>query len=243
MQYLMPIELLSRLWTMWRIYVQLAWPFLFGHIFIILTIWFGPLKEIRSEIGALRDWRDTDEGTTKCTTVLHEFVEETRQWGAQGILVPMTDFTDRLDSQTSGLIDNLHSRVNLFLVLGIAGTFFAIFQFAVSPVNQLPGGAVNPAQAQVADQTIAQLLAQNLAMPFPVGFFGLIFTMVGHFVAFRKDSQLRSALTVASGRAMLFRRQAAKGQAAAIQEALQPLANLHEALEHGLQPVFEKLPG
>ena len=238
--YLTFFDLLQRLTRMSSVYWSEAWPFAIGHIAVLVScVW--PIREILAESRALRMWRENDEGTTECTRVLHEFVEETRLWGAQGTLVPMTDFTDRLDSKTTGLIDNLHSRVNLFLMLGIAGTFFAMFQFATDAGAQLPKGMATIADAERAGQNVAQILARNLSLAFPVGFFGLMLAVIGHFVAFRIDRRLRSAMTVACQRAMLFRRQSARDQAVSLAEALRPLGNLHETMRNGIGPVFEGL--
>jgi hypothetical protein len=238
--YLTLADLFQRIGRMWDVYLGQAWPFALGHVAVVLAC-IRPVREILSESGALSRWTENDEGKTECTRVLHEFVEETRMWGSQGTLVPMTDFTDRLDSKTAGLIDNLHSRVNLFLVLGIAGTFFAMFQFAADAGSQLPKGMATVADAERAGQNVAQMLAKHLSLAFPVGFFGLMLAIAGHFVAFGIDRRLRSALTGACQRAMLFRRNAARTQGASIVEALRPLENLHESMKSGLQPVFEGL--
>lgn len=217
----------SVLIEMVRVYFSYAWPFALLHAAIAAAIILEPVREILEEKRRLRLWKKNGHSGAGCAGVLAQFVHDSRQWGSRGILVPMTDYSDRLDSQVSGVIETLHSRVNLFLVVGIAGTFFAMFQFAIEAARGFESA-----------ERMSRLLATGLAQAFPVGFVGLMLTIVGHFVAFFLESGLRNAVTDATQHAMQARRDAAQGPYDVILEALSPLRNLDETLRTGLQPVL-----
>ncbi len=209
-------------------YVSLAAFFCFLHICVVALIVREVLR-IDDEIRGLRRWSSAGGAPkTSCAGVLHQFVEESRRWGPKGIFVPMTDFSDRLDSYVSGRVETLHSHVNLFLIVGVAGTFFAMFKFAVVAAK----GGVDP-------KLLSRSLAEGVANAFPVGFVGLLLAVVGHWIAFSFEDRLRNAVNVATQTAMKMRQEGGMGIIERIGESLAPLANLADTLQGSLNPVIE----
>lgn len=222
------IEFLRTISELFRSYITYAWPFAFLHAIVVLFVVLD-LSAMSKEIRWLKGWeQDPTVARSCCAAVLQQFVAESERWGTRGVFVPMTDFSDRLDSYVSGKVDSLHSHINLFLIVGVAGTFFAMFKFAVSVTA-----------TGVAPETISRLLATGLATAFPVGFVGLLLSVVFHFVAYRWENRLSLEVNDATRNAMRLRQQAGKGVLEQIQESLAPLQNLQETLQGSLQPVIE----
>jgi chromosome segregation ATPase len=144
----------------------------------------------------------------------------------QGILVPLTDFTDRLDSVVDGMVGRLHDLVNLFLVVGIAGTVLGMFHFVVS---------YDP----TAKQDLAPLLSLSLGKALPVAFMGLVFYVAGYIVASKPEQDLRDALAKATQGALNRRVEKAKSFAGSTQEAAQALKSAAEDIRGALQPLRE----
>jgi type I site-specific restriction endonuclease len=108
----------------------------------------------------------------------------------------MTDYSDRIDSFIEGLADWLHNVVNLFLVVGLAGTFFGMAEFA----RQTPG------LLQAADpRSVLDALRTALGHSFPVGFLGLCLTIAGHPFASYYEGRLREAAKNAVNQALKLR--------------------------------------
>lgn len=209
-------------------YVTLAAFFCFLHICVVALIVQEWIR-IQNEIGGLRLWVRTGEApATNCAGVLHQFVEESKRWGPRGIFVPMTDFSDRLDSYVSGRLETLHSHINLFLIVGVAGTFFAMFKFAIVAAK----GGIDP-------KLLSRALAEGISNAFPVGFIGLLLAVLGHWFAFRWEDQLRSAVNLAAQTAMKTRQEAGTGVVDKLGEILAPLGNLATTLQASLEPVIE----
>lgn len=227
------------LWTLFSWYVVYAWPFMLVHFGLVWLIVRQFRVEIRPEIEALKSWDPEKPQTrTECTRVLTQFVHSARQWAEHGVLVPITDFSDRLDSQVTGLLEKLHNRINLLLITGVAGTFFAMFVFASEAARIIR--AANPATVGM---ELSNALTQGLAHAFPVGFFGLVLTMAGHIWASRPERDLRSGLTEATQRALEARGLAVRGPLDAVAESMQPLRNLQATLSGSLEPVIEGFRG
>ncbi|HXG07845.1 MAG TPA: hypothetical protein VNI77_11035 [Nitrososphaera sp.] len=151
----------------------------------------------------------------------------------------MTDFSDRIDSLIDGEISSLHSFVNLFLITGIAGTFYGLFHFAQS-VTQ--GGS------QI--DNYAQKLNEGMANAFPVGFVGLVLTFFGHLAVSSREGRLREA--AAKGMETCFRLRKTttffqtlsgslktlEGLPNAIAKSLEPIKDLENTLDQTLRPVI-----
>src|SRR5436305_1577408 len=114
-------------------YFDAGWPFAALHavvlFFVVYKTWF---RKIRTETKALESWKSDRSSIRKgeTTPVLDRFVEDSEALGPQGILVPMTDYSDRLDSSVDGMVSELHDRINLLLLVGIAGSLFGLYEFA-----------------------------------------------------------------------------------------------------------------
>jgi len=174
--------------------------------------------------------------------VLERFVDESRVMGAKGLFVPMTDFSDRLDSAVEGKIAELHDRTNLFLYVGIAGTMFGVFEFSFRSYNLIMS---NVAQSEKLIR-FGEYLSGSMSKAFPVGFFGLVFTFIAQIIATRPEIRLREELSEATRKALEARQAATHSQAeliqkasAAIAKAMEPLKNLEKTLSESLKPVVE----
>jgi len=182
------------------------------------------------------------DGQPETIAVLERFVDESRVMGAKGLFVPMTDFSDRLDSAVEGKIAELHERTNLFLYVGIAGTMFGVFEFAHRSYSLIVSGAAQ------SDKLIklGEYLSASMSRAFPVGFFGLVFTFIAQIVATRPEQRLREELSEATRKALEARKAATHSQGELIQrasakivKAMRPLENLERTLSESLKPVVE----
>lgn len=218
-------------------YVQQATVFFAVHVLLLLWVLYDLFSgRLRREISALRAWRPPGPGTTEATRLLAQFAKSTRQWGRHGVLVPMTDFSDRLDSVADSAIEELYGRVNLFLIVGIAGTFFGLFEFAARARDKLSVISRTGDLSQ-----FAGIFSEALAKAFPVGFVGLCLLIAGHVIVSRREQSLRTAMAGAVQRAIDAREETFVSPVEAITEALRPLHGLEEALKKSLTPVVEEL--
>jgi ABC-type transporter Mla subunit MlaD len=223
-------ELLNR-------YLIAGFPFFLLHLFVALLIVFQTyFYRIRREIRALMRWvpESSTEGgmssSAKTTRHLDQFVGECRVLGQRGFCVPMTDCSDRLDSILDGLIGELHDRSNLFVIIGVAGTLYGLAEYALL--------------GEVSSQPAAEVgrLTKAMSKAFPVGFVGLILTLVFQVWAARPEGKLRVALAEATGKALRFRRDHLENQAGAIREvvgelasSLAPLRDVGGTLRHEME--------
>jgi methyl-accepting chemotaxis protein len=182
------------------------------------------------------------DGQRETIVVLEQFVDESRVMGAKGLFVPMTDFSDRLDSAVEGKIAELHERTNLFLYVGIAGTMFGVFEFAHRSYSLIVSGAAQSDKLV----KLGEYLSASMSRAFPVGFFGLVFTFIAQIVATRPEQRLREELSEATRKALEARKAATHSQGELIQrasakivKAMRPLENLERTLSESLKPVVE----
>ncbi|MDX2044367.1 MAG: methyl-accepting chemotaxis protein [Acidobacteriota bacterium] len=178
-------------------------------------------------------------------SILDLYVGESEKMGAQGAFVPMGDYSDRLDSIIDGLISEMQDRTNLFLIVGIAGTLFGLFEFAFLSYSEL-----QKSDPQAGGQLLkfGEYLSRSMSKAFPVGFMGLVLTLFAQLLSARPEGRLRAALADAARRALERRKEASVSQVenlrqavAAMQKAMQPLENLSDTLTRGLDPVRETL--
>lgn len=223
-------------------YFTNAVVFFLLHLLVIGFIIIA-LRDIHSEVRALNAYDpqtyDPKEasGSAKKTTLLvvllHQFVQDATRLGKQGIMVPLTDFSDRLDSGTEQISGKLRDYVSLLLTIGIAGTMFGVFEFAAGAAGQFVGAG------QLAGERLAELLAHSMSKAFPVGFMGLILMFFFQFIASAREEKLRKALSKATGFALEARDEVSQSQADVIRESLAPLQNLERTLTTSFQPFVE----
>jgi uncharacterized protein YukE len=212
------------------------WVFVLLHVGLAILVW-KRAQGIKQETAALRSWSPEQQGRTECTSVLSQFVDEGAHWGKFGILVPSTDFTDRLDSAVNGMMDGLSSLLNLFLVIGVAGTFVGLFEFTnAMSVSLLTSGTGAGSALKVAD--IGNALSSGLAKALPVSIVGIAATILGHVWASWIDRGLRKAVTEATQRAMYHRRQHSTSLAEAIRDAMNPFKEIAAAMNNQIGPVI-----
>lgn len=229
-----------------RNYLVFGWPFLILHVLLVvlaLRDWI----EIGKEIERLRRWRPgslaDDNPSTK---VLQQFVDESERLGTQGFFVPVTDFSDRLDSIVSGKVTELYERINLFLIVGIAGTLFGVFEFS------LRGAETLRIESNMSERGVilATVLSESLAKAFPVGFVGLLLMFLGQLIVPFYENRLKQAVVDATQAALRRRMEVTRGQAVTIAEAVDafasataPLADFQVTLAKGLEPLARELGG
>jgi len=249
-------------------YVLNGWPFLIAHLFVAYWVK-NSWSQISSERDALERWHvppaevavsdvtpEGEEATgakpnklflrtkpPQAIVVLEQFIQESRIMGAKGVIVPMTDFSDRLDSAVEGKIAELHDRTNLFLYVGIAGTMFGVFEFAFRSYDTLVQAGLDPS---IKVAKLAEYLSGSMSKAFPVGFFGLVFTFAAQIFATWPEQRLREQLSEAVRKALETRQHAIHSQAellqraaSSIETATEPLRDLKKTLSEGLQPLVE----
>jgi hypothetical protein len=216
-------------------YVTEGWFFCVIHIILLILTW-RTVNEIRHETKELIEWVPGKSGQCQCTTVLAQFVDECSHWGAHGILTPLTDFTDRLDSRVEGMMEGLSGRINLFLIVGVAGTFAGLFDFANGMVAQLTGNA-DSADPRI----VVSALTSGLAKALPVSIVGIALTIAGHIYASHLEGRFRSALTNATQQAMQYRRQQNQSLADLLREAVLPFRDVSQVMATTIRPVLEQV--
>ena len=228
-------------------YLGAGWPFAAMHVivlyFVLYSSWF---KKIRTETRALESWESDRSSTRKgeTTPVLDRFVEDSEALGPQGILVPITDYSDRLDSSVDGMVSELHDRINLFLLVGIAGSLFGLFEFAFRAYDALTSSSVGDNDRI---RLLGEYLSLSMSKAFPVGFVGLVLTFFFQLLAGFPERHLRESLSVATRKALSRRRDVSKSQVTVIQEtseairkSLLPLSDLKDTLTQSIQPVVKE---
>lgn len=224
-------------------------PFLAAHAsvitFILYDSWY---RKIRRETNSLKLWNPpTDQPTSisrdsETTHLLDQFTTESQKLGGQGFFIPMTDFSDRLDSIVDGMIAELHDRTNLLLIVGISGTLFGVFEFAFRAQEAISDKSI-PASEQMA--LLGKYLSGSMAKAFPVGFMGLMLTLIFQVWAAFPERRLLNALSTATRKALQQRERMSRSQADIVRQsterletAMQPLADLKDTLTLSVQPVI-----
>lgn len=209
-------------------YFEHGWPFLIAHL--VLAFFFcWDFWAAWSETRELHAWIPGAQEDPQYTPgrIVRQFVADAHRHGQQGSLIPMTDYSDRLDAHIDHKVAGLSTRANLFLVIGVMGTFFALFQFAFRVKGGLPP-----------DQ-IGQRLSEGLAVAFPIGFIGLILTLATHLITDWLEGRFREAADIAVHRALDWRSTHLVTVESEILQAIEPLRNLQATLSQTLHPVIE----
>lgn len=246
----------SLLWDLIKAYVLQAWPFALLHLLILVVI-VRDHFHLRSERRALTQYQDTSSESEKdelaeqgsLTRVLRQFERESERLGRQGLIAPMTDFSDRLDAEVEQKVSRVYDYAGLLLTIGIAGTMFGVFEFAFRAGTVLQGAGTS-ASAQ-----LSEFLAGSMAKAFPVGVMGLFWMLAAQMIASREERQLQRAVSqttmqVLSGRA---ERITSPGQkiedsaerieevANSIERGLEPIRDLKGTIKEGVTPIVEEL--
>jgi hypothetical protein len=154
---------------------------------------------VSKEISSCKDWigKGGLSQSGQIAAQLHFFLEESERWKKQGLILSITDYSDRIESMIEGLTDRLHNGVSLFLLVGIAGTFYGMATFAFNAPD-LSQGAADP-------QDVLEALRVALGHSFPVGFVGLCLTIGAHPLVSYFDAQLREIVKNAVNQALRLR--------------------------------------
>jgi methyl-accepting chemotaxis protein len=255
-------NLFNILWEVVKGYFTHGLLFFLAHL-IVAWFLYQSWRNVRKATTDLKNWRPqatpliseaVSPGCEYLKTVPHGmelvgildlYVAESEKMGKQGAFVPMTDYSDRLDSIIDGLISELQDRTNLFLIVGIAGTLFGLFEFAFNSYAELQNSSTQTGSQLL---SLGKFLSQSMSKAFPVGFVGLFLTFVAQLGATRPEGRLREALAGAARLALERRKEAGISQVenlhhavAAMQKAMQPLENLSATLSEGLKPVADAL--
>ena len=228
-------------------YLVEAWPFALMHLVVILFI-LRNLYVLRRERKVLGQLEEASAADHTLAAVLAQFQRDSKRLGRQGFIIPLTDFSDRLDARTEELIGGLRDLVNILLIIGIAGTMFGVFEFAAGAAGRLSvsGGAEGLAASPAIINGLAELLAKSMAKAFPVGIVGLLLTFIFQVIAGRSAQQLQNALSDATQKALQERTQHIVSPteqlaeaAREVRESLTPLRDLQLTLSDTLQPIVE----
>src|SRR6202171_6320059 len=149
-----------------RAYVVGAPWFALLHVIVVLFIG-STMRKLLAATQELKKWEPGQPGEG-AAMVLAAFVEDSNRLGARGFVVPITDYSDRLDAQVENIVDEVSERTALLLIVGIAGTIFGVFEFASRSLAVASGDRL---------ARIGEILAASIAKAFPVGFVGLILMM------------------------------------------------------------------
>lgn len=173
---------------------------------------------------------------------LRQFQREAEALARVGIIVPLTDFTDRLDGVVDEELGNLRDAVNALLIIGIIGTMFGVYQFAAGATAEYAEAGTTAAPEVI--NSLAQLLSNSMAAAFPVGVVGLFLTVIGQVVAGRIGGSLQLSLTHATQEVLKARSAALQSPTdqltlavAELREVVHPLGDLQSTLGDSLEPV------
>jgi hypothetical protein len=216
-----------------------AWPFAIAHVAVAVFL-VSSIRTLLAETRALNAWQPGDEGQAMIASILASFVTDSRSLGSRGFIVPITDYSDRLDSQIENIVDEIAERTNMLLIVGIAGTLFGVFEFAAR-TRSLPGG-----------DRLAQMggiLAESIAKAFPVGFIGLILMLIFQIALAKPISKLHDAASNATRRALEHRGEVshtlaqsiASAIATSIAKSMEPVSTLGDTVSEHLQPIVVTL--
>jgi ABC-type transporter Mla subunit MlaD len=228
-----------------RNYFTFGWPFFLLHIGVLgLSVYTWTF--LYREITHLEKWATgSSSGSSQAAQILHQFIAESRKLSPQGFFVPITDFSDRLDSIIEGRVTELYERINLFLIVGIAGTLFGVFEFASGASKIMGTDTISSADRVV---RLGEILSASLAKAFPVGFVGLVLMFLGQIGVSFWENRLRRVIAKATSIALHYRMEASATQAqvianaaAKIETALAPIQNLQVMMTETLGPVVQAL--
>ncbi|MEX2116770.1 MAG: hypothetical protein WEB37_07780, partial [Bacteroidota bacterium] len=165
--------------------------------------------------------------------VLMSFVDEVKVLAPKGMFVPMTDFSDRIDSTIDGMLGTMHDRINLFLVVGIAGTMFGVFEFAANAYEIFKTG----------DSGVVGVLStsfsDSIGRAFPVGIFGIFLTIVFQIRSAHYEDELRNAVAGATQKALLFRTHESRSELDRLSNALTAVEAAFSSLDEKMKPLAD----
>ncbi|MEA2415011.1 MAG: hypothetical protein QOI58_1668 [Thermoanaerobaculia bacterium] len=217
-----------------RSYAFDAWPFGVLHVVVVAYLVRSILR-LHEETDALSTWDPTAADATGAAAVLSRFIRDSANLGERGFIVPITDYSDRLDAEVENLISEVADRTNMLLLVGIAGTLFGVFEFASRTMH---------VRGDVLAQ-IGRILAESMAKAFPVGFVGLMLMLVFQLALGGPVARLHRAASEATTRALEHRgvvsRTLAETIASSIAESMRPVSTLGETVSEHLQPVVSAL--
>jgi hypothetical protein len=220
-------------------YFSDAWPFAVAHGVVVIMTTVGIVRMIW-DATAIRRWRPDQPANSgnEITRLLDEFAESVRSLGAKGEHLEVGEHLQRIENATSGRETRLNDTVHWLLLIGIAGTLFGLFEFALR-VGSLK-------QENVVAQ-VGHILAGAMAKAFPVGFAGVGLLVIFQLFSGRAEAFFDGAVGSAIGRALAYRRETARGRAdfiesvaASMQSAMLPLRDLSGVLSESLRPVINE---
>lgn len=208
-------------------YLAVGWPFALAHA-TLLFFFLRSYRQARSEVRHLAAWKPGQSNEAyRSSRILQQFIADCSRHGERGSLIPMTDYSDRLDAHIGHSVATLSTRANLFLIVGVLGTFFALFQFAFEVRGGLP------------PEAIGRRLSQGLASAFPIGFIGLALAFWAHWKTDSLEGEFRQRAEDGVQQALAIRSQTLVTVESAVLQAIEPLRNLEATLSRTLQPVIE----
>lgn len=210
-----------------------AWPFAILHLIVVAYLARSILR-IRREATQLRAWDPMTPRAEGPAALLSDFVRDSADLGARGFVVAITDYSDRLCSEIQSTVDEVAARVNMLLLVGIAGTLFGVFEFAAR-ATAVQGDRLSQ---------IGFILTESVAKAFPVGFIGLMLMLTVRLAVASPVANVHAAVSDATRRALEHRGAVsltlADSIGAAIADAMRPVSTLDTTVSH-LQPILTTL--
>lgn len=211
-----------------------AWPFALLHFVVVIYLTRSILRLIR-ETRELHRWDPEIPTASGAGAILSSFIRDSASLADRGFVVPVTDYSDRLDAEVENLVAEVGERTNMLLLVGIAGTLFGVFEFATRSM------AINGDRLT----QIGQILSESMAKAFPVGFVGLMLMLVFQLALATPVSRLFRAASEATRKALEHRgvvsRTLSDSISLSIAEAMRPVSTLGTTLSEHLQPVVTAL--
>lgn len=223
---------------LWRNYTVIAWPFMLAHLVCLLFVVRG-IYDLWHERLRLNGWvprktpADPSEGAV---AMLDEFVASVRQLGPKGGSINIGEHLDRVQDMIARMETHLSDAIHSFLLIGIAGTLFGLFQFAVK-VDAGNGAVVS---------IVTTELPKAMGLAFPVGFVGVVLLVTFQLVSSFFERGLNDAVNGATARALEFRRMTTVAETdfidavrTSISTSMKPLQDLGALLELSLEPIIK----
>jgi F0F1-type ATP synthase membrane subunit b/b' len=237
-------------WELWEIikdlvksYVEEGLIFCIGHIIVALFA-LSMLYKLFKEKKGLKcfekkylngnpDEKD-DFKKYELAPVYINFCEDLEGMKSDSI-IPITDYTDRIDLLLESYSNNLHLIIGQFVIIGLAGTFFGLFKISINYFLSPRGGE---------EFNFAYILSEGMRVAFPVGFMGLLLSIIFTIIGSIMEHALSKAVKETTQKIYTKRRIKARETSGAWEELRKSVDVLVEKLRNFTQQIseIEKIP-
>lgn len=213
-------------------------------LLVVCYLMWDLLRERRGLVAWLNNSRIGLQKEGSVVRLFQEFVATVEQLAPKGESVDAGEHLQRIEDAVSRKETHLSDAVHWFLLIGIAGTLFGLFEFASNMANT----ASTPPEEIVVN--VGTFLAAAMGKAFPVGFVGVILLIAFQFITSVAERSVDRAVGIATSRVLQLRRETTVAQTQfvdavrnSIRDSMEPLNHLREVLELSLQPVITTFKG